>query len=131
MKRYENDLAGLLEEAEAQAAHGKDWLRPLREQAIAVHREHGFPTPKNEEWKYTPLRDVASRDWRRAEPGQAVFDKELPWATDGAKVVLVNGRLAGAAVVGVGVDRLVEDHRDGGVAGLDPLGQGGVSLLES
>lgn len=91
--QYDSNLSSVLDSAEAQAAHGKDWLRPLREKAIGIHREHGFPTPKNEEWKYTPLRSVASRSWSIAEPGPAVFERELPWATDGMKILLVNGRL--------------------------------------
>ena len=91
MRRYEADLSSLLDHAEAQAAHGPGWLRGLREQAIAIHREHGFPTPKNEEWKYTPLRPVASREWRLAEPGSAVFEDDLPFVSDGARVVFVNG----------------------------------------
>ncbi|MCH7904852.1 MAG: Fe-S cluster assembly protein SufD [Armatimonadetes bacterium] len=91
MRRYETDLSSLLDHAEAQAAHGAAWLRGLREQAIAIHREHGFPTPKNEEWKYTPLRAAASREWRLAEPGPAVFERDLPFVSDGARVVFVNG----------------------------------------
>ncbi len=93
MQRYDAELSALLENAEAQAAHGNEQMRALREQGIAVFREHGIPTPRNEEWKYTPLRAVAEHEWRVAEPGPAVFETELPWATDGLKAVLVNGRL--------------------------------------
>ncbi len=126
MLRYESDLSDLLDGAESTAAHGKDWLRPLREQAIAVHREHGFPTPKNEEWKYTPLRQIASHEWRLAEPGPAVFSKQLTWATDGAKVVLVNGRfdrnqLSVTPVNGLVIKSLRDAIEDDDV--IDHLGQ--------
>jgi Fe-S cluster assembly protein SufD len=39
------------------AASGKDlaWLKALRERAMASFGEKGFPTPKDESWKYTDL----------------------------------------------------------------------------
>ena len=118
MRRYDAELSALLESAEAQAAHGNEGLRALREQGIAVFREHGFPTPKNEEWKYTPLRAVAEREWRAADPGPAVFGFELPWCTDGLKVVIVNGRLdrnqlSASGIAGLTIGSLHDAIEDG------------------
>lgn len=93
MQRYESDLQKILAHGERLAEQGPHWLCDLRRRGLAAHREHGIPTPKNEEWKYTPLREVASLDLRPAEPGPAVFDRELPWSDDCIRVLLVNGQL--------------------------------------
>jgi Fe-S cluster assembly protein SufD len=39
------------------------WLRNLRERAFAYFSENGFPTPQNEEWKYTNVKEVAGGRW--------------------------------------------------------------------
>jgi Fe-S cluster assembly protein SufD len=71
-----------------------DWLASARKIALGSHQMVGIPNPKHEEWKYTPLRTVAEREWHRAEPGPAVFQHPLPEYTPGAaRAVLVNGRL--------------------------------------
>ena len=93
MQRYDSELSSLLASAEAHSGDGPSWLQALRAKGLAVHREHGIPTPKNEEWKYTPLRPMASKPFVVAEPGPAVFGFELPWCCDGSRVVMVNGRV--------------------------------------
>lgn len=93
LPRYEGELSAALELGEKLAHKGPEWLRALRSQGLAVHRENGIPTPKNEEWKYTPLRAVASQSFGQAMPGPAVFDFALPWSTDGVRILVVNGRL--------------------------------------
>jgi Fe-S cluster assembly protein SufD len=40
-----------------------DALRELREKAFATFTEIGFPTPKNEDWKYTNVAAVVSGQW--------------------------------------------------------------------
>ncbi|MEX2244903.1 MAG: Fe-S cluster assembly protein SufD [Fimbriimonadaceae bacterium] len=93
MQRYDSELSSLLASAEAHSGDGPPWLQALRAKGLAVHREHGIPTPKNEEWKYTPLRPMANKPFAVAEPGPAVFGFELPWCCDGSRVVMVNGRV--------------------------------------
>jgi len=39
------------------------WLRELREKAFADFAEKGFPTPSNEEWKYTNVASIADGPW--------------------------------------------------------------------
>ncbi len=39
------------------------WLKNLREKAFTYFAENGFPTPKNEEWKYTNVKAVDSGGW--------------------------------------------------------------------
>ena len=44
---------------------GPAWLRELRQAGIASFAAQGFPTTKNEDWKYTSVEQIASRDWKR------------------------------------------------------------------
>jgi Fe-S cluster assembly protein SufD len=46
---------------------GDGRLRALREKAFATFREIGFPTVKNEDWKYTNSAAIAKEDWK-ADP---------------------------------------------------------------
>lgn len=43
------------------------WLKDLREKAFAFFTENGFPTPQNEEWKYTNLAPLAKENFVLAE----------------------------------------------------------------
>jgi Fe-S cluster assembly protein SufD len=43
-------------------------LRKLREEAFAYFRENGFPTQRNEDWKYTSVAPIANEDWRVTKP---------------------------------------------------------------
>lgn len=93
MHAYDAELAALLAVGDKLAGDGPTWLREQRVQALRIVREHGIPTPKNEEWKYTPLKPVADTDWQQAEPGPAIFNFTLPFCVEGsARIVLVNGR---------------------------------------
>ena len=47
-------------------AKGPSWLRQLRESAIASFKELGFPTTRNEEWKYTNVEPIVSLAFNRA-----------------------------------------------------------------
>ena len=93
LQRYDTELGSLLDHAEKNAAQGPEWLRVLRAAGLATHRELGIPTPKNEEWKYTPLRPLTTHTFSPSEPGPAVFGFELPFCCEGSRIVLVNGRL--------------------------------------
>jgi len=41
----------------------KDDLRAFREDAFSFFEETGFPTPRNEEWKYTNVAPITKEDW--------------------------------------------------------------------
>lgn len=80
-------LAGLSFEKEPQ------WLADLRAKGNELHNKMGVPTPRNEEWKYTPLRSLASVNWQSGEPGPAVFSHDpTNYAETAIRVFLVNGR---------------------------------------
>lgn len=46
-------------------AFGPEWLRTARSSAFAHFLEQGFPTTRDEEWKFTPVTPIASTEWRR------------------------------------------------------------------
>ncbi|HXH60490.1 MAG TPA: Fe-S cluster assembly protein SufD [Fimbriimonadaceae bacterium] len=93
LPRYDVELSTLLAHGESLVGSGPDWLRALRQKGIDTHREFGVPTPKNEEWKYTPLRPLTTLDLKSSEPGPAVFGIDLQWNEGADKVLVVNGRL--------------------------------------
>ena len=42
-------------------------LKALRERAFSDFQENGFPTQRNEDWKYTNVTPIANEDWRVTE----------------------------------------------------------------
>ncbi len=91
--QYEADFGPLIAASERRAAGGADWLVALRQAGREALIEQGFPTPKNEEWKYTPLRAIAEKAWTPGEPGPAVFGTDFGSLSGSViRVVLVNGR---------------------------------------
>jgi len=52
--------------------NGKAWIRNLRERAMARFNELGFPTSRNEEWKYTDVAPIASTVF---QPARRVVDR--------------------------------------------------------
>lgn len=79
------------------AAQGPSWLRVLREAAIARFAEIGFPTPREEDWKYTNVGPVVKTPFqpavdRAADAAAARIVTELAGASPaGARLVFVNG----------------------------------------
>ncbi|HEX2641288.1 MAG TPA: SufD family Fe-S cluster assembly protein, partial [Pyrinomonadaceae bacterium] len=47
-----------------------DWTRQLREEAFSAFAEMGFPSVKNEDWKYTNVAPIANADWRIEPPSR-------------------------------------------------------------
>ena len=52
-------------------AAGPDWAREVRLTAFARFTELGFPTRKDEEWKYTSLRGITEQPWTLEPDGTA------------------------------------------------------------
>jgi Fe-S cluster assembly protein SufD len=46
---------------------GPEWLKKQAQQAIEDFSLKGFPTPKHEDWKYTPLRRLLEQSWKKTE----------------------------------------------------------------
>lgn len=70
---------------------GNDSLTALRRAAFEQFSSTGFPTQRDEDWKYTSLRRLESRSFTPAEI--SALDSHQPeWLTTaGTRIVLVNG----------------------------------------
>ncbi|MDF3053228.1 MAG: FeS assembly protein SufD, partial [Geminicoccaceae bacterium] len=47
---------------------GPEWLEPVRRAAMERFAATGFPTSKNEEWRFTPIGPIAQAAWKPAPP---------------------------------------------------------------
>lgn len=68
-----------------------DAMGALRKAALERFASAGFPTQRDEDWKYTNLRRLESRNFVLAEKAPVAPDKSSWIADAGARVVLVNG----------------------------------------
>ena len=63
-----------VQEFEARAgtatAEGPEWLEPVRRAAMDRFARTGFPTARDEEWRFTPLGPIAQGSWRPATGGR-------------------------------------------------------------
>lgn len=53
-------------------ARGAKWMLPIREAALENFRELGFPTTRDEDWKYTSLDRISTGDFEIANDARAV-----------------------------------------------------------
>jgi Fe-S cluster assembly protein SufD len=87
---YRRSFARLVEGGQAEP----DWLRDRRTSAFARFVEVGFPGPRDEAWRHTPIAPITRAPWEPAErtdgtPGGV----QVPaWLGSAGAVVLVNGR---------------------------------------
>jgi Fe-S cluster assembly protein SufD len=51
---------------DAQPSLAPHWLKPFREAAFARFAERGFPTTRDEEWRFTNVAPIARRSWTPA-----------------------------------------------------------------
>ena len=78
-----------------------DWLGPLQQQALERFSVLGFPTPRDEDWKYTNIGRLAKTGGELLstaphEPDGACIDgllSRLPRGADEPVIVVTNGRL--------------------------------------
>jgi Fe-S cluster assembly protein SufD len=88
-ERFEREAAG----------DGPAWLPPLRKAAFSTFCELGFPTRRDEEWRFTPIRPITEGTFCRATAHQAAGTREareragIPGLT-GPELVFVNGKYA-------------------------------------
>ena len=86
-------------EPRADARHPA-WLRELRGAAFQWVAEHGFPTAKDEAWKYTRVAPILETSFRPAEPGtsgdlsDASIEQLVGNHYGGPRLVFVNGYFA-------------------------------------
>jgi Fe-S cluster assembly protein SufD len=71
----------------------------LRQKGFEKFLAEGFPTPRDERWKYTNLKPLSSRELIDAEANQfdlsiETLDQYSPQSLDAEKLVFVNGRFS-------------------------------------
>ena len=76
--------------------NGQAWTQPLRQAAIARFAELGFPTPREEEWKYTNVAPIARIPFQlaqRATPEVAPAALAAAGVPElgGAQLIFING----------------------------------------
>jgi Fe-S cluster assembly protein SufD len=91
LRNYEESFSGLEKSA---ASHEPSWLRKLRQDGFARFGETGFPTVRDEDWRFTNLSAIAQTPFRLVRNGH-----RAPSLADVAP-----HRLAGAACELVFVD---------------------------
>ena len=118
-----------LQEFEARAgtvtAEGPEWLESVRRAAMERFARTGFPSARDEEWRFTPIAPIAQGSWRPATGGAGELSRaELTpfvfghagWTT----LVFVNGvysealSAVGALPAGVRAASLAEVLRSDG-----------------
>jgi Fe-S cluster assembly protein SufD len=92
LKEFET-LAG------AATAEGPEWLEPTRRAAMDRFAQTGFPSPREEEWRFTPVTPIVQTSWRVAAGGSEDIarDQLAPFVfghEDWCTLVFVNGDYA-------------------------------------
>jgi Fe-S cluster assembly protein SufD len=77
---------------------GPEWLRTARSAAFARFMERGYPTPREEEWKFTSVAPIAATEFRRVTDAPRVTAATLEPFLFGEpaklQAVVINGRLS-------------------------------------
>ena len=84
---FQDRFEGFLDER-----HDPDWLVKARRDAFAAFVEQGFPTRRNEAWKYTNVKPIAETPFGPRPTDVDVADLVADASLGGPRVVLVNGR---------------------------------------
>jgi Fe-S cluster assembly protein SufD len=92
-------LAPYLEAFKAQPAAAA-WLQPLRHESLARAESRGFPTSRDEAWKYTSVATLEKRGFKPAASSSTLDAADLTRflipGLDCPRAVFVNGRFAAA-----------------------------------
>jgi Fe-S cluster assembly protein SufD len=73
---------------------GSRWLQDLRDQAASRFVEQGFPTVRDEEWRFTSVAPIASSEFKLAPQARLDADAldSFLYASAPLRVVILNGR---------------------------------------
>jgi Fe-S cluster assembly protein SufD len=72
------------------------WLQDVRDRAAVRFAAIGFPTTRDEEWRFTSVAPIASTEFAPA-PAATISEGELTrfhYAEDGFRIAIVNGRFS-------------------------------------
>jgi Fe-S cluster assembly protein SufD len=98
-QRLANYIESFSEFRKHAAGHSLPWLRALRENALARFCEVGFPTTRDEDWRFTSISAIADTQFQFASEAIRVSAGDLqPWRMETAacQLVFVNGRFSAA-----------------------------------
>lgn len=104
-----NNAATLMERLTGdRPGDGTDWIAALRRDAGSLLAERGLPTTRMEDWKYTSIKPIEKRDFRRPTAAEATADADAVEAEripnlHSQRLVFVNGHYSAA----------LSDHDDG------------------
>src|SRR5579863_6066737 len=94
--RQETSFLADLPQVETNPA-GPHWLRPIRQAAARRFAETGFPTRRDEEWRFTPIAPIVETPFAPAARISLSVDAIRPYIYDAfsnSRVVIVNGHFA-------------------------------------
>ena len=82
--------------ASADAGPAPAWVQGLRGRGAASFSALGFPTVRDEEWRFTSVAPIANGQFEPAPPGSlsTASLEQLPYATVANRLVVVNGRFS-------------------------------------
>lgn len=91
--------AARFEELERSIPENQAWLTPIRRAAFLRFSELGFPTVRDEDWRFTSLAPIVQTDFRPAPDTRSAvrLDSLAPFLVPGltcTRLVFVNGRFA-------------------------------------
>ena len=107
VERLESWLEAYTEAERTAAGRALPWLKKLREEAFARFCEKGFPTTKDEDWRFTNVAGLAKAEFRAAGKAAVAKADATEWIADGAgaQLVFVNGRYAPELSVAAGLPK--------------------------
>jgi Fe-S cluster assembly protein SufD len=73
------------------------WLQELRDRAASRFATLGFPTVREEEWRFTNVTPIASTEFLAAPEGVTVAEADLTryhYAESGYRIAIINGRFS-------------------------------------
>jgi Fe-S cluster assembly protein SufD len=84
---------------------GSRWLQDLRDHAASRFVELGFPSVRDEEWRFTNVAPIAASEFRLARPARLDKDalETFLYADAPFRVVIVNGRYSAELSRGTGL----------------------------
>ncbi len=94
VEQLESWLANFTEFEKSAPGRELPWLQGLREDAFARFCQTGFPTTRDEDWRFTNVSAIARTAFRQARPAKLSPGDTAAWRVDdmAATLVFVNGR---------------------------------------
>jgi Fe-S cluster assembly protein SufD len=92
-----------------------DALTTIREQAAQRFAQLGWPTPRQEEWRYTNVAPIAKVDWQSGQAGAPVLHETSMRGRALVELIFVNGQFverSGEGAAGLHVSRLAEQSNE-------------------